>query len=301
MGYTCSFLYNETYGTADVNKITERITGSGANPIPLGQNAYATTDLNKITNAITASGVQYNPNCCRVIVNDSTQFKILRGTAFFTDGMAIDVDSSGVLLSIQTGGKNYIYFKKDSVNNTGIPVASLSAPSSDDIPLAEYAAGTLTDKRVYAKSKITGYGNNVTQKITTDLEGTYALSVIHPNWNDVKKIPLIRTDFSRVTLNVNGAGFSGGNTVQGGYFGTIGSNKKVKWSGGGKCDGFEQFIAQGQAVDSLNSYPEPYLWVSGTSYVQIDFDFSETGYVTVRMKTNKARSYKVENLELTLC
>lgn len=299
MGYTVSFLYNETYGVSHVNKITERLTGSGVNPVPVDQSNYSTTDLNKITNAITDSGVTYNTNSCRVIKDSDTNFKILYGSAFFYDGMAIDIDSSGVLLPI-LNGKNYIYFKKDTINNTGVPIASNTAPGTNDITLAEYENGILTDKRVYAKSKISGYGSNVSQEITNELNGTYNLTASHPNWNDVKQIALKRTDFERVFLNCKGSYYSG-NHIRGGYFGIIGSNKKVTWSGGGRCTDFEQFIMKGDAVDSLNGYPEPFIYFYGTSYVQIDFDFSTNGYMTVRLKTDGARNYTLSNLELTLC
>ena len=303
MGYSCSFLYNETYGSSHVNKITERLTGTGVNPALVDQSNYSTEDLNKITNAITDIGVSYNTNSCRVIKDSDNEFKILYGSAFFSDGMAVDVDSDGVKLAIQSG-KNYIYFKKDSVNNTGIPTCSTTAPASNDIPLAEYENGVLTDKRVYAKSKIQGYGRNVTQTITTDLNGTYKLTATHPDWNDVKQIALTRTDFSRVMLACKGDFYDGQYKyyIRGGYWGTIGTDKKVTWSGGGRCADFTQFVMQGDAVDSLHGYPEPFVYCNGSSYVQIDFDFSTNGFVTVRLKTNSVKNnFSLSNLELTLC
>lgn len=289
MGYTASFLANETYGAADVNKIVERFAGMGVNPVLVDQENYSTTDLNLISNVITESGVLYNSNSCRVIKYTDSEFKILYGSAFFSDGSAIDVDSSGVILPILSG-KNYIYFRKDNVSGVIEPISSNKAPSSGDIPLAEYQNSIMTDKRVFAKSKITGYGGAVTQNISSELDGTYTLSKAHPNWNEVAKIPLIRVDFNCVMMKCKGDYNS--QYIRGGYFGEI--KTPVNWSGCGMADGFSHSVIN-------NDGPEPYIYASGGDYVQLNLDFSETGYVKVYLKSNRTRSYTLSNIVLTLC
>lgn len=290
MGYQYKFKDGELYDVNDVNGIVSHFTSAGVSTY---------SDLNGISGALTETGVSNAYNSCKV-VKDGEKLKIMPGEAFFSDGSVISVDSSGVSFD----PLRYVYFKKDAVTETGYPVCSDTAPSGSDIPLAEYENGVLTDKRVYAKSKIQGYGRNVTQKITTDLNGTYKLTAAHPDWNDVKQIALTRTDFSRVMLACKGDFYDGQYKyyIRGGYWGTIGTNKKVTWSGGGRCTDFTQFVMQGDAVDSLHGYPEPFVYCNGSSYVQIDFDFSTNGFVTVRLKTNSVKNnFSLSNLELTLC
>ena len=84
------------------------------------------------------------------------------GTAFFADGSTIEVEAGGHELEFVPGVKNYVYLKNDLVaSNTSYPVCSESEPTGDFVPLAEISeAGEITDKRVYAKGKLPGYGSN---------------------------------------------------------------------------------------------------------------------------------------------
>lgn len=156
MGYTVSFLHNETYGVSHMNRITQRLTGSGISTFPVLEE-YSTTDLNTVTSGITESGVTYNESSCKVVKDGDASFKIMGGSAFFADGVAVDIDTNGVILPIQSG-KNYIYLKRDSTTNTISPVASNTPPTSTDIPLGEYKEGELKDVRRRAVSKIEGFG-----------------------------------------------------------------------------------------------------------------------------------------------
>lgn len=291
MGYTASFLYNETYGVAAVNKITERLTGAGVNPVPVDQANYSTTDLNKVTEAITDSGVSYNTNSCRVIKDTDSTFKILYGSAFFNDGSAIDVDSNGVTLPILSG-KNYVYFKKDDVAGVIEPVSSNTAPSSGDILLAEYENGVLTDKRSMAVSKIGVFGNPITQTITDELYGTYNLKYggfeQDGDWYLVKEIPIIKDKFKYARFYCGRKeGITVGSFIKGGYYGEILSHGGTMWSGGGSGYGNYDYVSivKGQGTSSAEGViNEPLIYIYDTDFIALDFQFKTPWYATMRIK-----------------
>lgn len=152
MGFVYGFQKDKVYGVEDVNNIVANFTTAGVNIFTNKDE----NNLNTLSQALTNAGVQLTPHySCKVVFDEvSSQLKINPGIAFFEDGATITIDSSGFLLEPH----RYVYFKKDLILDTGYPVSSDEPPESLDIPLAEYQEGKLTDKRVFAKSKIEGFG-----------------------------------------------------------------------------------------------------------------------------------------------
>lgn len=150
MGYQYKFKDGELYDVNDVNGIVSHFTSAGVSTY---------SDLNGISGALTDMGVSNAYNSCKV-VKDGEKLKIMPGEAFFSDGSVISVDSSGVSFD----PLRYVYFKKDTITETGYPVCSDTAPSGSDIPLAEYENGVLTDKRQRATSKVQGFGSTIFKK-----------------------------------------------------------------------------------------------------------------------------------------
>lgn len=168
MGFTYQFEDDALYGAADVNGIVANFTSAGVG-------SYS--DLNGIVGALTNAGVENKADSCRATVSGS-QIKILPGVAYFSDGSSVTVDENGVLLEKLP----YIYMKKDPDTGAGRPVSSETAPSAADVPLAEYRAGGLKDKRSFAKSKIAGYGGNVYERV-----------IHHKHWNSASSDTLVAT------------------------------------------------------------------------------------------------------------
>lgn len=202
MAYKYSFSDNETYGVDDVNAITSRLTGSGI-AIFEQDTYYTPSSFNAVSEQIATSGVTNGSSSCEVIKNSTGNLEISAGDAFFSDGSAISVDSGKVSLIPISGSKNYIYFKKDQIAGTASPVISTTAPSSLDIPLAEYDpdTGSLTDKRSYSVSKISAFGSN-TYNETVTFQGSFTPTSVGANSN--QKIGTLtgmkRTDYKFITI-----------------------------------------------------------------------------------------------------
>lgn len=161
MGYTGDFFDNVTYGADDINAIRKSIATAGV---------------------LLVSG-----NECQVVANGSGNVKILPGEAVFEDGSRIEVDSDGVSLPLSGSGTNYVYFERDTINNTAQPKVSTTQPASNCICLAQVSGSTITDVRDSAMLKplptLKPYITGV-EKITEDgvfvapFAGTYKVYVI---------------------------------------------------------------------------------------------------------------------------
>ena len=162
MSYTYKFMDNAYYGIEDLNNLVKSFTTGGVN-------VYSGTSgqLNDMTAALVGSGTQMWNEACKASIYNS-QIKLNPGVVFFDDGSSLTIESGDEILP----NGRYIYIKKDGENSR--PVSSSTPPSSNDIPIAEYANGTLTDKRKFAKSKVAGFGAN--QYYETNINGGYALN-----------------------------------------------------------------------------------------------------------------------------
>lgn len=126
MGKTCDFMDNAVYGVEDMNNLRAGLLTKGV--------------LTDSANSCKASLVGEN-------------VKITQGQALMTDGSRIVIDAEGVTVGVVSGGKNYVYFKRNETTNTIDVVCSLTAPAANDLPIAEVSDGAITDKRVFAQPK----------------------------------------------------------------------------------------------------------------------------------------------------
>ena len=149
MGYKCSFMDNESYTAQDVNDTIARIAGDG---VAFSNAGNTLSDLNTAIAGIVDSGTQL---CgCGVTVTDG-MYKIGAGTCFMGDGSQITFDADGYEFTPEAEVKNYVYVKRNAVENTIDVIVSQTAGSGDFVPLAEIEAdGTVSDTRKFATAKV---------------------------------------------------------------------------------------------------------------------------------------------------
>lgn len=149
MGYKCSFMDNAAYTAQDVNEAIGRIAGDGA---AFSNTGDTLSDLNTALAGIVGSGTQL---CGCEVTKTGDVYKIGAGTCFMDDGSQITFDSDGYEFTPEEGVKNYVYVKRNAVNNSIDVVISQTAGSGDYVPLAEIAAdGSVSDTRKFATAKV---------------------------------------------------------------------------------------------------------------------------------------------------
>ncbi len=160
MGYTATFLHNQSYSALDINKrLSLYVTSGVADPFEDGV-PYNAGKLNDLSNPLVNAGVVPSTDLgCKVTINTTEKtVTILSGVCFFDSGTAIEIDASGVTLPYTAGQKNYVYVKSDLVANKVEPYCTTDEPTGDYVLLAEVSESeTLTDKRIYARGKLPGY------------------------------------------------------------------------------------------------------------------------------------------------
>lgn len=186
MSYQYRFLDDVPYGIEDLNNLVKSFTTGGVN-------VYSGTSgqLNDMTAALVGSGTQSWSDACKAVIYNS-QIKLNPGVVFFDDGSSLTIESGGEILP----NGRYIYIKKDGEDSR--PVSSSTPPASGDVPIAEYANGTLTDKRKYAFSKVAGLGTGVYYQ--TELNGTYS---VNPAYNSGGTKILGRTKLPSLLVGTN--------------------------------------------------------------------------------------------------
>ena len=174
MGYKCSFMDNVSYTAEDLNQIdvnlmaiddSEHHTSFESNTI------IGVDDMNSITANIIDKGISCgNPVMGATISGDNVI--ISQGTAFFSDGMTMKIDSNGVSLPYSAGKKYYLYYNK--TQNIAEPRCSEEYPDEGEsieyIKIAETSAtGVLIDKREFASMKNPSLLPNNYNTISTSL------------------------------------------------------------------------------------------------------------------------------------
>lgn len=160
MSYKYSFADNKAYGAEDLNAITKRLVTSGVEDSFTDGVAYNVSKFNEAGKLLYTSGVVPESNLTlKVIAAEDGKILINPGRAFFDDGAVIEIEEGGETLSYVSGSKNYVYLKNDLINtNRCYPCCTVSEPDGYYVLLAEIdAAGTITDKRTYARGKLPGY------------------------------------------------------------------------------------------------------------------------------------------------
>ena len=188
MGYSYSFIDNETYGTDHINKAFSRLTTKGITPYPTDENLI--NAMNGITSEITTSGVDFDSFHCKVTLDRDT-INISPGTVFFEDGVSMLIDEDGISLPYQSGV--YVYLYRDINTNSCYPATSKNLPELNYVPLAYIDIdGNIKDIRIYAKSKLCPNSEVVPLKTTktvtfdTHHTGTEVLGTINVGYNNFR-------------------------------------------------------------------------------------------------------------------
>lgn len=164
MGFTCSFLHNQTYTADDVNKAFARLTTQGVSLFRDTGNAL--TDLDTAASNLIENGVElFNSDACKVVQIAAEQYKVMPGTAFMPNGEAIVVDEEGHTFAAELGTAwNVVMFV---AGNAGYIQAQEDGAPADGITIATIAMdGTITDARTFAKTKVAPATANIVQEIS---------------------------------------------------------------------------------------------------------------------------------------
>lgn len=153
--YVSKFRPDTAYGAEDISDIVKTLTGAGVSP----------SSPNDVLSAVAGGGVTVTDEKCAVRFADTTKTKVKigAGTVIMPDGSFLVTD--GETLDIPTGETIYVYIRSDILEQN-VPTCDAAAPNASDILLATVENGTISDSRVFAKSKIAAYGSNKQKEIT---------------------------------------------------------------------------------------------------------------------------------------
>ncbi len=201
MAFLYSFSDDVLYGTDDINSITARLMGAGVSPFAKKE-SYSTSELNLLTKAVVRSGVQLDGCMCEIRdIGGSNEVSVGQGAVFFENGATMDVDSEGYQISVPYDTEGFVYAFFDA----GIQVADILF--SKELPSSSYyvllakvnSDNTVTDKRVFARSKVATFGANIaytTEFVTHDPVLYEQLQTGYPNPFSHYKIGAIDVDIS---------------------------------------------------------------------------------------------------------
>lgn len=152
MGFSCSFLHNQTYTADDVNRAFSHLTTQGVSLF--ADTGDTLTDLNTAVSNLIENGVDlFNNDSCKVEKVIDGQYKVLPGTAFMPNGEAITVDTDGYTFLVDTGTALNVIMEVDA-NIGQIRTTTESTPTNGILLATIEADGTVTDKRTCAKTKV---------------------------------------------------------------------------------------------------------------------------------------------------
>ena len=166
MGYTYSFLDDETYSAKDINDITKRLVTSGVEDDFSDGVPYNTGRLNIISNQMATEGVIPEDNTSlKVEYIETGKVKINKGCAFLEDGKTFTVDDEGVILEFVPSSTNYVYIEDNDTLSKIRPCVSDSLPYGYDYILLATVSrkGVVKDERKFAKGKLPGYMSDFNQ------------------------------------------------------------------------------------------------------------------------------------------
>lgn len=166
MSISYNFVDGTTYGTDDINAITGRLTGAGVSPFP-SKDLYNTSDLNLLTASLVSEGASLEGCKCTVhnVATANMYVLVEQGIIFFESGLTLEVDEQKHVINISPNTAGYVFAHYNSALQTADIIFDASLPADGEyVMLAEIAInGTLTDKRVFARSKVATMGANLMQ------------------------------------------------------------------------------------------------------------------------------------------
>lgn len=163
MSIEATFYANETVTAEQLNQIAVDLGLTSYNKFPENPPQSAVSALNQITSDLINPGV-LNINNRLAVSQDDNNLYVATGVAVFADGAKIRITSSEtVSKSVYTEGVYYLYLYNNTTENKAQLVFSATAPTGDYVMLAEYDAGTITDKRKVCSAKIALPLNNTAE------------------------------------------------------------------------------------------------------------------------------------------
>lgn len=168
MAMSYSFVDNKLYGTDDINNITKNLVGGGIAPFPT-KDSYSISDLNSLSSAVVESGVCRDGFKCSLSGNVVT---IAEGVLYFENGVCLTVDEGGYEVEVMPSTAGYICAHFDDEKQEAEIIFCTQLPSIGfNVMLAEISAeGVISDKRVFARSKIGTLGTNSKVTFTSSAE-----------------------------------------------------------------------------------------------------------------------------------
>lgn len=166
MGISYTFVDGKTYGTDDINAIAGRLTGAGIAPFP-SKDLYNTSDLNLLTASLASEGASLDGCRCVLYGVGTADMRVVvePGIVFFLSGLTLEVDEKKYMVPITPNVSGYVFAHYNkSLQVSDIVFAQALPTSGEYVLLAEIKQnGEITDRRVFARSKIATLGANLMQ------------------------------------------------------------------------------------------------------------------------------------------
>lgn len=153
MGLKKYFMDNEVYGADDVNRTFSHLVTGGVSLFD-STGAFVSELDEAVSETVTAGVDAYNDDSCRVVFENGA-YRVMPGVCFMSNGMQLEVDSEGYMLSVSEECESYVYAEySESKNELGIAV-SAEAGGTGTVPLAYINIdGSVEDRRVFAMAKV---------------------------------------------------------------------------------------------------------------------------------------------------
>jgi hypothetical protein len=182
-----TFFDNQLIGVDHLNEITKRLVTGGVSAVYSGAD-FDVSGINNSNMAILCGGVVPESDLnLKVVSLGNGRFLINQGVCFFDDGTTMEVLSGGEEIAVALGVARYVYLTSDKNQMKCFVEITDSEKQSGVFQLLAYIdeAGSVHDRRVYARGKVPGfYGSNAgkTVNITEeygfgDLTGATAIEV----------------------------------------------------------------------------------------------------------------------------
>lgn len=185
MGYRCSFLDNEVYGADDVSEAFSNLVSSGVRTVYDGENITET--LNELTGEVVTSGTRSYTDL-KVTISEDV-ITIGEGVGYFKSGVSVKVDEEGIILNKGERESGYVSILYDADLNKVLPQITDSEPEGDVLLLARFDGTGVTDRRSYARSKLSVNSANNYHDFTINLSSFTNFNGTYPGSSTTYKMP----------------------------------------------------------------------------------------------------------------
>ncbi len=167
MGMEYSFVDGKVYGTDDINNITRCLTGAGVSPF-VSKDSYAVSDINALTEAVVEGGTTLDGCVCSAETADGeVVVTVGQGIVFFESGQRMVVDEEGYEISVPFNSSGYVFAHySPSLQRAELRFDAELPTDGEYVVLAGLSeSGDLSDKRVFARSRVATFGCNAVKSI----------------------------------------------------------------------------------------------------------------------------------------